>query len=197
MRKILASLLFLFMAAPAFAASTPHATLMELGEATENADADKFARAADIDAIILDCLNRLPPLLQSANAGSLLGTTLSALNGPGGKYARDIIKNEARAFVLNGVASGAFGGKKTGAPSRGGMLAPLFANASMGKKEIRGVGEGRGDGDDWLLPFSVHDYGADADYAIVGRFSPTSEGYRLTRVENLEDLVGQIVDQNR
>lgn len=188
-----------FSAAPA-RASEPRVVLEQIGDALDSADSEKFAELVDINALVEDALNRGIDFLHSpeiANRASpFLTLTLGQLRGTGGKYLRPMLVGEARAFVLNGVSSGAFAGKKTGAPAQSGVLAPLFANASMGKKEIRGVGDGRPDGDDYLLPFSIHDYGNDNDYAIVGRFVPTADGYRLARVENLEELFRQILAES-
>ena len=69
---------------------------------------------------------------------------------------RSLLLNETRAFVLNGISSGAFAGRKPSGNTAQGLLAPLFADASTGRKEIKNVGQARRDGDGWLVPFVVH-----------------------------------------
>lgn len=183
-------------AAPADAAA-PVRCLAEVGRAIDNGDVAAFERQVDVDGILEQALalvardmerpgsaERYPPLL------ALVFSQAAARNG-GGEAVRGLLKSEARAFILNGVASGAFAGR---APSGGGsgLLAPLFADASLGRKEIRRVGAATPDGEGWRLPFVVHDAGNGQEYAVLGRFSPTENGCRLTSVENLEELFDRI-----
>lgn len=175
------------------AADAPGRCLAEVGRAIDSADVAAFERQVDVDGILEQALalvvrdmerpgsaDRFPPLpaLVLSRAGARDGA---------GEAVRGLLKNEARAFILNGVASGAFAGR---APQGGGsgLLAPLFADASLGRKEIRRIGAATPDGEGWLLPFVVHDAGNGRDYAVLGRFSPTENGCRLTSVENLEEL---------
>lgn len=183
-------------AAPA-AADAPGRCLAEAGRAIDDADAAAFERQVDVDGIIEQAIafvardmerpgsaDRYPPLL------ALVFSQAGARNG-GGDAVRSLLRSEARAFILNGVASGAFAGR---APQGGGsgLLAPLFADASLGRKEIRRVGTATPDGEGWLLPFAVHDAGNGQEYAVLGRFSPTEDGCRLTSVENFEELFERI-----
>ena len=52
-------------------------------------------------------------------------------------------------------------------------------------------------GGDWLVPFVVHDGGNDRDYPVVGRISPVAGIFRLTRVENLEELFARVSEESR
>lgn len=63
------------------------------------------------------------------------------------------------------------GRKPTGQAAQG-LLDPLFADASTGRKEIREIGQARRDGRGWLVPFVVHDAGNGEDYSVLGRVSP-------------------------
>lgn len=183
-------------AAPADA-TAPVRCLEEAGRAIDNADVAAFERQVDVDGILEQALalvvrdmerpgsaERFPPLL------ALVFSQAGARNG-GGEAVRSLLKSEARAFILNGVASGAFAGR-TPQGGGSGLLAPLFADASLGRKEIRRVGAATPDGEGWLLPFVVHDAGNGQEYAVLGRFSPTENGCRLTSVENLEELFERI-----
>ena len=178
-------------------ADAPGRCLAEAGRAIDGADAAAFERQVDVDGILEQALaliardmqrpgsaDRYPPLL------ALVFSQAGARAG-GGDAVRSLLKSEARAFILNGVDSGAFAGR---APQGGGsgLLAPLFADASLGRKEIRRIGAATPDGEGWLLPFVVHDAGNGQDYAVLGRFSPTGDGCRLTAVENLEELFERI-----
>ena len=182
-------------AGPATDAGAPARCLAEAGAAIDNADVAAFERQVDVDAILEQAMNHLMRVMEqpetAAGMPPLLGLVFSQAAGDGGAAVRTLLKSEARAFILNGVASGAFAGRPaTGGGS--GLLAPLFADASLGRKEIREVGSPTADGEGWLVPFVVHDAGNGEDYAVVGRFSPTETGCRLTSVENLPELFERI-----
>lgn len=191
--------LFLWPVFPAHAAADPDAPgrcLAEAARAIDGADAVAFERQVDVDGILEQALALIARDMERPGSAEryppLLALVFSQAAGDGGgATVRSLLKSEARAFILNGVASGAFAGRQ---PRGGGsgLLAPLFAEASLGRKEIRRVGAATSDGEGWLLPFVVHDAGNGQEYAVLGRFSPTENGCRLTSVENLEELFERI-----
>lgn len=177
-------------------AAPPDDCLKQIGEAMDNGDAAAFEQLIDIDGILNSSLDLfLAEAQKSENASRLapmLAILFSQAAGQGGQAIRNLLMQEAKAFVLNGVSSGAFAGRKPDSSQAQGMLAPLFANASLGRKEIRGMGEPVSDDDGWYMPFTVHDYGNDQDYAIVGRFEPVAGGVKLVGIENLDQIFNQI-----
>ena len=142
----------IFALADASRAADPRQCPADIAQAIEAGDAAAFERLVDVDAILNEALtlflaemrkpevaNQLPPVLalMFAQAGS---------GGEGGANIRNLLFTETRAFVLNGVSSGAFAGRTpTGQDARG-ILAPLFAGASTGRKEIRRIGHADPDG---------------------------------------------------
>lgn len=181
-------------------AMTPEAeTLAAINAALEQGDSEKFARLVNVDGIINAAItafaeeavkpenaDRLPPMLALMFSGAV-----------GQEKIRDLLLRETRAFVLNGVASGAFAGKKLPGGQAQGIFAPLFAGASLGRKEIRHIGEpAPGDGGASLVSFAIHDWGNERDYPVVGRFVPLegqngetgSRGQRIMRLEAVENL---------
>lgn len=195
---LLALLLALLPAYGAFAgdAGAPARCLAEVGQAIDKADVAAFERQVDVDAILEQALDLVLQIMSRPETADrmppLLALVFSQAAGNGGAPVRNLLKGEARAFILNGVASGAFAGRKPSGNAAGGLLAPLFADASLGRKEIREVGAATPDGEGWIMPFVVHDAGNGQDYAVTGRFSPTETGCRLTSVENLGELVERI-----
>lgn len=186
-------------AAPAAGASdagAPARCLAEAQRAIDTADVAAFERQVDVDAILEQALDHVMQIMAQPETADrmppLLALVFSQAAGNGGGAVRNLLKGEARAFILNGVSSGAFAGRKPSGGAAGGLLAPLFADASLGRKEIREVGRATPDGEGWLMPFVVHDAGNGQDYAVTGRFSPTETGCRLTSVENLGELVERI-----
>lgn len=193
-------------ARPAFAADEgeeqARLCIAQAGKAIDAADVAAFERLVDLDAILDRALGlflsetqkpevarQLPPLLTML-------FSQAAAQGNGGGAVRNLLFSEVRAFVLNGVASGAFAGRKPTGQAAQGLLAPLFADASTGRKEILEIGRARPDGQGWLVPFVVHDAGNGEKYSVLGRVSPVDNGYRLTAVENLEELLRRVMAES-
>ena len=195
------------LAAPSQAAGTAAAArqcVVQAGKAVDSADAAAFERLVDVDAILAAALDifvqqardpkvadELPPMLAIlfAQAGS---------GEQGNATVRAVLLSESRAFVMNGISSGAFAGRRVEGRAAQGVLAPLFADASTGRKEMRQVGEARAKNGDWLVPFTVYDHGNGESYRVTGRvsFGGSSAG-RLVAVENLEALMGQVAEESR
>lgn len=175
---------------------TPDQCLRKIATAMDEGDAAAFAQLIDMDAIANQAMDMfVNELGKSENAPALspmLGLLFSQSAGQGMQAIRNLLKQEARAFVLNGVQSGAFAGKQFPAREQQGYFAPLFSSASMGRKEIRAVGEPVADDEGWFMPFTVHDYGNDQDYALIGRFVNNENGACLTNIENLDQIFNQI-----
>lgn len=195
--KIFCLVLWLLMCLPLFAAAgQPDQCLNSISAAIDAGDSATFERLVDVDAILSQALDvflseasrqenarQLPPML-----------TLMLSQAASQPDLRNLLLREARSFIIDGVASGAFAGKKLPGATQQGLLAPLFAHASIGRKEVRGVGKPVDDGENgWRLPFSVHDYGNGNDYAVIGHFTAVYNGARLTGIENLEQLFSQIL----
>lgn len=186
----------------ASAAEDPAACIEEIGIAVNAADVDTFQELVDVEGLLRKGLaafvaeaqkpaiaEQLPPV------ASMLVQQLAA---PGftGEGLRSMIVNEMRSFALHGIASGAFAGKPVSGVQAQGMLAPLFANASMGRKEIRRIGQPRQDGQDWLVPFVVHDHGNGNDYSVTGRLVNGDNGLKLAEIDNIVELLTQIGNES-
>lgn len=182
-------------------ATTPYECVAAMQEAVDAGSADDFLTLVNIDAILNDALATLLARAQDTESASgiqpLLALLFSQMAGQKGEAARRLLLEEARAFVLNGVASGAFAGKKLADAQQRGLLAPLFANASLGRKQVVSIGDAARTADGWLMPFSVRDFGNGEDYAVVGKFSVTDGECRLEAVENLDQLFLQIQRENQ
>ncbi|MDR3357372.1 MAG: hypothetical protein LBN96_00625 [Desulfovibrio sp.] len=197
--------------APAYAAATTRvgdASLAaqcpaQIGKAIDDANVAAFEKLVDINAILDAALNiflrdldamqaagELPPMLALLFSGA-------AMRDAAGAQVRNLLINETRAFVLNGVDSGAFAGRPPGGRAARGLLAPLFAEASTGRKEIRDIGVPVPEGGDWIIPFVVHDFGNGESYPVLGRVSPAKNGFRLTGVENLEEIMRRVNEERK
>lgn len=205
-KKIVANLVFLLaivLAGKGLAATEPAGALDDINRAVEQADSAAFQQLVDVDGILEDSLNvvlrelknpemtnKLPPLLT-------LMFSQAAAQSEGGEILRGLLRSEARNFVLNGVESGAFAGRKPQAVNSQSLFGPIFSAASLGRKAVIGKGKPKKSGNDWLMPFTVHDYGNERDYTVNGRFSRQADGtVRLTGIENIAALLAQIGAEN-
>lgn len=183
------------------ASSDPRQCVLAAGEAIDGADAVAFERAVDLDSLLEQALDvflrkaqqpgvaeKLPPMLAILFAQS-------ARSDETGTSIRALLRKEARAFVVNGIASGAFAGKKPTGQAAQGLLAPLFADASTGRKEIRQVGTARADAKGWLVPFVLYDWGNGQSYEIVGRIVKKNDALQLVSLANMDALVQLILEE--
>lgn len=184
----------------AFAANDPRQCILEAGGAVDKSDVAAFERQVDVDAILEQALNLFVRRAQDPEAAkdlppmvALLFTQAASKEG----NVRSLLLNETRAFVINGISSGAFAGRKPSGNTAQGLLAPLFADASTGRKEIKNVGQARRDGDGWLVPFVVHDGGNGESYDVTGRVTSANGEMRLTSVANMESLLRKVAAESR
>lgn len=180
--------------ARALSSDAARACVVEAGGAVVNADAACFEQLVDMDAILNEAVDLfmkeaakpensslLPPML----ALMFSGAAMAEDNGLG---VRKLLVSEARAFVHNGIASGAFAGKSVQDYRTEGWVAPLFESVSMGRKEIRNVGTPVRQGKDWIVPFVLRDHGNGNSYAVRARVSDAGGSPRVVAVENLRQL---------
>jgi hypothetical protein len=199
--------LFFFTLSAVSAADSPIAAArcpVLIGQAMDAADVETFEKLVDVNAILnagLDIFLRdLEAMQATGDVPPMLALLFSplAVRNAAAEQARGLLIAETRAFVLNGVASGAFAGRPPSGPSAQGLLAPLFAEASTGRKEIRDIGApARAQGEDWLVPFMVHDFGSGEEYPVIGRLSPVGDGFRLVAVENLTELIRRVNEERK
>lgn len=179
----------------AAAADSPHTCLEDIAQAVTRGSMTDFERRVDVDGIlrvIVDKLfteagkpenaDKLPPMFSLMFSGAAMMD--------GGGRVRDMLRGEARAFVRNGIESGAFAGRAPDAAYQSqGLIAPLFADASLGRKEIHAIGQTRLIGNElWNVPFRVHDAGNGNDYPILGRFARRNGRVMLVAIDNLDQL---------
>ena len=184
----------------ALATTDPRQCILEAGSAVDKSDVGAFEKQVDVDAILEQALNLFVRRAQDPEAAkdlppmvALLFTQAASKEG----NVRSLLLNEPRAFVINGISSGAFAGKKPSPTASQGLLAPLFADASTGRKEIKNVGQARRDGEAWLVPFVVHDGGNGESYDVTGRVTTVNGAMRLTSVANMESLLRKVAAESR
>lgn len=174
---------------------TPAECLNSIQQAVDRGDAETFTSLVDVDSILQKALDDFIMIARSPIASGmppLLALFFSGLASNNAQSMRQLVLDETRAFILNGIASGAFAGKNLDSRTRDGFLAPLFAGASIGRKSISSIGDTVKDGDGWLLPFTVHDSDNGNDYAIIGKFAMVDGKCRLQAIENLDQLIRAI-----
>lgn len=206
LKKIVASLVFLLaigLAGTGMAATEPAGALDDINRAIDEADSKAFQQLVDIDGILADSLNAFLRELKNPETASKLPPLLAlmfsqaAAQSEGGETLRGLLRSEARNFVLNGIESGAFAGRKPIVANSQNLFGPIFSAASPGRKAVIGTGKPTKSGNMWLMPFTVHDYGNERDYNVKGRFTRQNDGtVRLTGIENIPALLAQIGAEN-
>ncbi len=75
------------------------------------------------------------------------------------------------------------------------MLAPLFGDVSLGRKELRDIRRAVPDGRDMRIAFTVLDHGNGNVYPVMARLSPMDTDWRIVAVTNMRTLVHQILQE--
>ena len=198
-----AFLLLFLLAGSVIAAGTASGArqcVTDIGLAVDRADAAAIERLVDVDTILAAALDIFVQRARDPRVAEELPPMLFAQAAPGEQgnaTVRAVLLSESRAFVMNGISSGAFAGRRVEGRAAQGVLAPLFADASTGRKEVRQVGEARAKNGDWLVPFTVYDHGNGENYRVTGRVRFNDGKARLVAVENLDALMGQVADESR
>lgn len=180
--------------AQALSSQAARACVLEAGAAVDHADAACFEQLVDMDAILDDAVDLFMEEARKPGNASLLPPMLAlmfsgaAMAEDNGLGVRRLLVSEARAFVLNGIASGAFAGREQESYTSQGLVAPLFEAVSMGRKEIRNVGTPVAQGQDWIVPFVLRDHGNGNDYAVRVRVRDSNGGPRVVAVDNMRQL---------
>lgn len=185
-------------------AQTPEATLRAVQTALDTGDVGLFEKYVDMNGVIGRAVDifleeagtpagkhALPPVL-----AMLLS---SAAESGSDSSVRSLLRHEAAQFVRYGIRSGAFAGcPPEDAPSAffsGSMLAPLFGDVSLGRKELRDISRPLPDGRDMRIAFTLLDHGNGNVYPVIARLSPTPAGWRIADITNMRALVEQILQE--
>ena len=189
-------ILLVSIACAAFATGTPEQAVRDAQRAIDTKNADLFDQIVDTRRILdaaTDMLlaeadkpnGRLPPMLALMLSSTKDSQALAGL--------RTLIAREAHTFVRYGVVSGNFAGKPDHSIRPGGMLAPLFSDVSMGRKELRAAGPPAPVGKEQsLLPVELKDHGNGNTYPLLLRLQWMSPDWRIVEIVNLPDIWNQV-----
>lgn len=171
-------------------ASEARACILAVRDAIDTADVQAFDAAVDTEKVLERAVGVVAEA--AARGGENVPPVLALMFSPLSNVAaaRQLLIRETAAFVRNGIASGAFAGKKVAnVPPAQGMLAPLFADVSMGRKQITHVSPAiRSDDGAWLVAFDLLDGGNQELYSLLGRVEYQKNRWRLTSIDNMEEL---------
>lgn len=181
-------------------AMDPQEHITEIGRAIDSGDVEIFTELVDIDAVLNNALDVfVKEASRPENAKHLppmLALILPRLQVEGASPVKALLLGEAKNFVLSGIASGAFAGRKPDLSKNSGLLAPLFAQASMGRKEIRNIGKPSKIDTGWLIPFVIYDYDNENEYPVKAFLEYRGTDLKLTGVENMRQLIYQIGEES-
>lgn len=179
---------------PALAA-VPEAAIPQLQKAIDDSNVPLLEKHMDLDSVVnkaADFLLADPAALKAAQKTPAVALLIAGMGSdPQAKaMLKSILVQETRGFVVQGVSSGAFAGKKISSGSKNkGLLSPLFAGASKGRKEFgtttlleRKDGSAR-------ISTSLYDAGAKERYPLELRLEEQHEVWRITEVLNIRQLI--------
>ena len=196
MRVFLCLVLLVSIADAAFAAGAPEQTVRDAQRAIDTKNADLFEQLVDTKRILnaaTDMLlaeankpdGQLPPLPALIISSVKDSQALAAL--------RDILAQEAHAFLRYGILSGNFAGTPDRSVRPGGILAPLLSDVSMGRKELRVAGPPAPDGQERVfLPVELKDHGNGNTYPLLLRLQRHPPDWRIVEVVNLPAIRHQV-----
>ncbi len=190
--------LIICFAANTHAGTDPVTTIYDVKRAIETSDEQLFNASVDMESLIGQCVDIF---MQDANkegqttlpaALAMLFSAASA-NDIAKQTLRNTLVSEVSDFVRTGVRSGAYAGtlKENLAPSwESGVLAPLFANASMGRKEILNVGRAIPESGAVYVTFSLKDHANGNTYPVEAWLREQQSGqWRVIGLRNVRTLV--------
>lgn len=190
-------LLFLLAASPCFAA-TPEAVLTEIQRAIDASDLPAFERHVDVDALLDQSSSALIAGLQKAGKVDtsglppMLSLMVASVQDPSmAKQIKSLLVQETGTFARSGIESGFFAGKPKAAKPQG-LLAPLFADVSTGRKELRARGASRKANGAVILPATIHDFGNGRDYKVDLGMVPSGQSWKVNRIANMDRLVSRL-----
>lgn len=180
--------------------SSPENVLQGVNHALDTADATLFDTLVDTRAICQQGVKAFFDLAATPEGAQLMPPAVNLILSSMGNtpQARDtvaaLLAGEAQNFVHYGVASGKFGGNPSAQPPQAnGLLANLFANASLGRKELRHVGSATyTENLTATLPLEVYDHDTGRSYAVVAGFSKPAGAWRVSSIANMRALITQI-----
>lgn len=179
-------------------AQGPEQAVLGLQRALNTSDAALLDRWADVDGVIGQAVDVFLEDARTPEGQALLPPMLAVVlssvdSSPQAKaLVRSTLQKEAGEFVRYGVRSGKFAGKPKEASPPSGMLAPLFADASLGRKEIRTIGEAVSEKGGYYVPFTLMDYGNGNTYTVEATVRKSGEQWRITGIRNIRALMDRI-----
>jgi hypothetical protein len=189
--------------APTWAGESPVTSLASIQRAVDGNDHALLEKYVDLRGIIARGVDQFvadyaasPPggegdPLMEMLSGGLARESGSAASQP----MKMMLVEEARKFVIRGVASGDFSGRpsKEATLPDGGLLSILFADASTARKELRDLRVNPASGDTATAEATLYDFGSERNYPVQLGLRLQPEGYwKVTDVKNMADLIRRV-----
>lgn len=196
-------LLALFPGRPATAAETPELAVAAIQRAVDGNDHALLEKYVDLRGIIARGVDQFvadyaanPPGGEGDPLMEMLSGGLARESGSAaGQSMKLMLVEEARKFVIRGVASGSFSGRPNTSAvlPDGGLLSALFADASTARKELRHVRVKPPQGDKTSAQATVYDHGSERNYPVLLGLTRQAQGHwKVTDLTNMADLIRMI-----
>lgn len=187
----------------AWAAEPPAASLANIQRAIDGNDHALLEKYIDLRGIIARGVDQFvvdyaanPPGGEGDPLMEMLSGGLARESGSAaGQTMKLMLVEEARKFVVRGVASGSFSGRPTQSAvlPDGGLFSVLFADASTARKELRNVRVQPPRGDKTSAQATLYDHGSERNYPVLLGLTLQPAGYwKVTDVTNMADLIRMV-----
>jgi hypothetical protein len=187
----------------AWAVEPPAASLANIQKAVDGNDHALLEKYIDLRGIIARGVDQFvvdyaanPPGGEGDPLMEMLSGGLARESGSAASQSMKLmLVEEARKFVVRGVASGNFSGRPAqGAVlPDGGLFSVLFADASTARKELRHVRVQPPKDDRTSAQATLYDHGSQRNYPVLLGLTLQPEGYwKVTDVTNMADLIRMV-----
>lgn len=187
--------------AEAVAGDSPENALKEIQISLDQANLTQFEQRVDVEGLATQGAQVFLKLLTASTQKQMQQPLLAMLAGfastPENKASlQNLLVSEASNFVRDGVSSGMFGGHPNAtANKKSGLLAPLFADASTGKKSIQADGKSVFNKNQNIaeIPVRIHDAGNDQTYRMRLRLEKNSNNlWKVTQIADIDQIAKRI-----
>ena len=178
---------------------TPEQVVRNLQKAVDKGDVALLDASADVEGVLGQAVDVFFKDIQKPEAQTSLPPALAMMlsSVASSEALRALLQREGASFVRYGVRSGHFGGQPRESEGLSGMLAPLFAEASLGRKEIRRISPMGGKDGVAVVAFEVLDHGNGQSYPVQAELRRAEGRWRITGLANMPDLLRQVREEGK
>ena len=201
-RRVAVIALFCFLVSfpcRATARPAPEQVVTRIQTAIQQCDVTSFEKYVAIDLLVHNSLDVLMNHAQSICAsGQELPPTLTVMalvaSSEDSKL-RNLLGSDLEQLIRYGVAAGLLNGQRDQTVKPEGLLTPLLAKLSTGKKILRLAGKSRQDtklSGTWLIPVEIYEVNSKRRYPFTLHVVPAGNDWRVDGIADVDALLTRL-----